>query len=125
MGTAIDANIIINERVKEELRAGKSTLEAANHAFSWNGALSSIFDANITTALVAIILFILGSGPIQGFATTLLIGIFTSLFTAICIPLLFIYGKLEKGKDVKFSTAFTEKWFVGSTFNFIGTKKMA
>src|SRR5690606_17144155 len=52
-------------------------------------------------------------------------GIFTSLFTAICIPLLFIYGKLEKGKDVKFSTAFTEKWFVGSTFNFLGTKKMA
>src|SRR5690554_3751164 len=125
MGTAIDANIIINERVKEELRAGKTTTEAANHAFSWNGALSSIFDANITTGLVAIILFILGSGPIQGFATTLLIGIFTSLFTAICIPLLFIYARLEKGKEVKFSTSFTEKWFVGSKFNFLGTKKMA
>lgn len=125
MGTAIDANIIINERVKEELRAGKTTKEAVDHAFSWNGALSSIFDANITTGLVAIILFILGSGPIQGFATTLLIGIFTSLFTAICIPMLFIYGKLDKGKDVKFSTSFTENWFIGSKFNFLGTKKMA
>lgn len=125
MGTAIDANIIINERVKEELRAGKTTKEAVDYAFSWNGALSSIFDANITTGLVAIILFVLGSGPIQGFATTLLIGIFTSLFTAICIPMLFIYGKLDKGKDVKFSTSFTENWFIGSKFNFLGTKKMA
>lgn len=125
MGTAIDANIIINERVKEELRAGRSTREAVDYAFSWNGALSSIFDANITTALVAVILFIFGSGPIQGFATTLLIGIFTSLFTAICIPLLFIYGRLDKGRDVKFSTSFTEKWFVGTNYNFLGTKKMA
>lgn len=125
MGTAIDANIIINERVKEELRAGKTTKEAVDYSFSWNGALSSIFDANITTGLVAIILFILGSGPIQGFATTLLIGIFTSLFTAICIPMLFIYARLDKGKDVKFSTSFTENWFVGSKFNFLGTKKMA
>ena len=125
MGTAIDANIIINERVKEELRAGKTTKEAVDYAFSWNGALSSIFDANITTGLVAIILFILGSGPIQGFATTLLIGIFTSLFTAICIPMLFIYARLDKGKDVKFSTSFTKNWFVGSKFNFLGTKKMA
>src|SRR5690554_7253607 len=66
MGTAIDANIIINERVKEELRAGKSTRDAVDYAFSWNGALSSVFDANITTFLVGIILFIFGSGPIQG-----------------------------------------------------------
>ncbi len=125
MGTAIDANIIINERVKEELRAGKSTREAVDYAFSWNGALSSIFDANITGALVAIILFIFGSGPIQGFATTLLIGIVTSLFTAICIPMLFIYGRLDKGKEVKFSTSFTEKWFVGTNFNFLGKKKIS
>src|SRR5690606_12584033 len=125
MGTAIDANIIINERGKEELRAGKTTKEAVDYAFSWNGALSSIFDANITTGLVAIMLFILGSGPIQGFATTLLIGIFTSLFTAICILMLFIYARLDKGKDVKFSASFTKNWFVGSKFNFLGTKKMA
>ncbi|MFA7445620.1 MAG: protein translocase subunit SecDF [Flavobacteriaceae bacterium] len=125
MGTAIDANIIINERVKEELRAGKSTREAVDYAFSWNGALSSIFDANITTFLVGIILFIFGSGPIQGFATTLLIGIATTLFTAIFIPKLLIYGKLEKGKDMKFSTSFTEKWFVGTNYNFLGKKKLA
>lgn len=125
LGTAIDANIIINERVKEELRHGKSLKEAVDYAFTWNGALSSIFDANITGALVAVILFIFGSGPIQGFATTLLIGIATTLFTAIFIPKLFIYGKLEKGKDIKFSTSFTEKWFVGTNYNFLGKKKMA
>ena len=124
MGTAIDANIIINERVKEELRAGKSTREAVDYAFSWNGALSSVFDANITTFLVGIILFIFGSGPIQGFATTLLIGILTILFTAILIPMLFVYGRLEKGKEVKFSTSFTENWFVGTNFNFLGKKKI-
>src|SRR5690606_20889189 len=112
LGTAIDANIIINERVKEELRHGKSLRESVDYAFTSNGALSSIFDVNITGALVALILFIFGSGPIQGFATTLLIGIATTLFTAIFIPKLFIYGKLEKGKDIKFSTPFTEKWFV-------------
>lgn len=125
LGTAIDANIIINERVKEELRHGKSLKEAVDYAFTWNGALSSIFDANITGALVAVILFIFGSGPIQGFATTLLIGIATTLFTAIFIPKLFIYGKLEKGKDIKFSTSFTEKWFVGTNYNFLGKKKIA
>lgn len=125
LGTAIDANIIINERVKEELRHGKSLKEAVDYAFTWNGALSSIFDANITGALVAVILFVFGSGPIQGFATTLLIGIATTLFTAIFIPKLFIYGKLEKGKDIKFSTSFTEKWFVGTNYNFLGKKKMA
>jgi SecD/SecF fusion protein len=125
LGTAIDANIIINERVKEELRHGKSLRESVDYAFTWNGALSSIFDANITGALVAVILFIFGSGPIQGFATTLLIGIATTLFTAIFIPKLFIYGKLEKGKDIKFSTSFTEKWFVGTNYNFLGKKKMA
>lgn len=125
LGTAIDANIIINERVKEELRHGKSLKEAVDYAFTWNGALSSIFDANITGALVAVILFMFGSGPIQGFATTLLIGIATTLFTAIFIPKLFIYGKLEKGKDIKFSTSFTEKWFVGTNYNFLGKKKIA
>src|SRR5690606_12847026 len=78
-----------------------------------------------TTFLVGIILFIFGSGPIQGFATTLLIGIATTLFTAIFIPKLLIYGKLEKGKDMKFSTSFTEKWFVGTNYNFLGKKKLA
>lgn len=125
MGTAIDANIIINERVKEELRAGKSTREAVDYAFSWDGALSSIFDANITGALVAIILFIFGSGPIQGFATTLLIGIATSLFTAIFIPKIFIYDRLDKNKEVKFSTPLTEKWFIGKNYNFLKSKKIA
>ncbi|MFA5557247.1 MAG: protein translocase subunit SecDF [Flavobacteriaceae bacterium] len=125
MGTAIDANIIINERVKEELRHGKTLRESVDYAFTWNGALSSIFDANITGALVAIILFIFGSGPIQGFATTLLIGIAATLFTAIFIPKLFIYAKLDKGQDIKFSTTITEKWFIGTKYNFLGKKKIA
>lgn len=125
LGTAIDANIIINERVKEELRHGKSLKEAVDYSFTWDGALSSIFDANITGALVAVILFIFGSGPIQGFATTLLIGIATTLFTAIFIPKLFIYAKLDKGQDIKFSTPFTEKWFVGTNYNFLSKKKVA
>src|SRR5690554_6394171 len=125
LGTAIDANIIINERVKEELRHGKKLKEAVDYAITWSGTLSSIFDANITGALVAVILFVFGSGPIQGYATTLLIGIATTLFTAIFIPKLFIYGKLEKGKEIKFSTSFTEKWFVGTNYNFLGKKKIA
>src|SRR5690606_35933027 len=73
----------------------------------------------------ALPIFIFGSGPIQGFATTLLIGILTILFTAIFIPKLFIYGRLDKGKEVKFSTSFTENWFVGTNFNFLGKKKLA
>src|SRR5690606_37770703 len=83
IGMAVDANVIIYERIKEELAKGKGNKEAIQDGFS--NALSSILDANITTGLTALILFILGTGPIKGFATTLLIGIFTSLFTSIFI----------------------------------------
>jgi SecD/SecF fusion protein len=83
MGTAVDANIIIYERAKEELRAGKSLDEAVKISYSWTGAMRSIVDANVTHILIGAVLFIFGSGPIKGFATTLLIGIITSLFTSI------------------------------------------
>ena len=78
---SVDANVLIFERIKEELALGKSQAVAVKDGFS--NALSSILDANITTFLTAVVLFVFGTGPIQGFATTLMIGILTSLFTAI------------------------------------------
>ena len=83
IGISVDANVLIFERVREELRRGKGIRKAVADGF--NNALSSILDANITTGLTALILFVFGTGPIKGFATTLLIGIATSLFTAIFI----------------------------------------
>ena len=85
VGTAVDANIIIFERAKEELRLGKTLDVAIKESYSWTGAMRSIVDANVTHILTGIVLFIFGTGPIQGFALTLLTGIFTSLFTAIFI----------------------------------------
>ncbi len=80
MGMAVDANVLIFERIREELRAGKTAISAIESGYS--RALSTILDANITTFLAAIILFWLGSGPVSGFAVTLSIGIITSVFTA-------------------------------------------
>ncbi|NJX17270.1 MMPL family transporter, partial [Tamlana crocina] len=88
IGMSVDANVLIFERIREELRLGKNHKDATRDGFS--NALSSILDANITTALTGLILLVLGTGPIKGFATTLLIGIATSLFTAIFITRLFI-----------------------------------
>ena len=99
MGTAVDANIIIYERAKEELRAGKSLDEAVKTSYSWRGAMSSITDANVTHILTGAVLFIFGSGPIKGFATTLLIGIITSLFTSIFIARIFIDWNISKKND--------------------------
>ncbi|MDP5097326.1 MAG: protein translocase subunit SecD, partial [Flavobacterium sp.] len=90
IGMAVDANVIIFERAKEELNNGKSVQEATDYAFTWKGAMSSIIDANITTAITAIILLVFGTGPIQGFATTLLIGIFTSVITAVFVTRMFL-----------------------------------
>ncbi|MBU2527005.1 MAG: protein translocase subunit SecDF [Bacteroidetes bacterium] len=125
IGMSVDANVIIYERAKEELFAGKNVKEAVAHAFSWKGAMSSIFDANITTALTALILFLFGTGPIKGFATTLLIGIATSLFSAIFISRLFIEWFLNKGKQLDFSTPITKKWFTNLSIDFLGKKKIA
>src|SRR5699024_1498831 len=94
IGMSVDANVLIFERIREELRKGKSLDEAVQDGFQ--NALSSILDANITTALTGLILFWLGSGPIKGFATTLLIGIATSLFTAIFITRIFVAYAVQK-----------------------------
>jgi SecD/SecF fusion protein len=123
LGTAVDANIIIYERAKEELREGKTLGEAVKASYGWKGAMRSIIDANVTHVLTGAILFIFGTGPIQGFATTLLIGIFTSLFTSIFIARIFIDRDIANNKDLTFSTPITKNWFTGFHFDFIGIKK--
>jgi SecD/SecF fusion protein len=123
MGTAVDANIIIYERAKEELRAGKSLEEAIKTSYSWRGAMSSITDANVTHVLTGAVLFIFGSGPIKGFATTLLIGIATSLFTSIFIARIFLDRNLKGKNDLTFVTSFSKKIFNNFHFDFLGMKK--
>lgn len=123
IGMSVDANVLIFERIREELDKGKSQRDSINDGF--NNALSSILDANITTGLTGIILLIFGTGPIQGFATTLLIGICTSLFTAIFITRLFIDGYTKNGKSLTCSTAFTKNLFKNVNINFLGKRKVA
>lgn len=124
IGMSVDANVLIFERIKEELARGKGKAQAVADGFS--NALSSILDANITTGLTAIILFIFGSGPIKGFATTLLIGIVTSLFTAIFITRLLVdWYVSKKGRNLDFSTAITKNLFKNMKINFLGKRKIA
>lgn len=125
IGMAVDANVIIFERAKEELEAGQTVEEAVDYAFTWKGAMSSIFDANITTAITAIILLVFGTGPIKGFATTLLIGIITSLFTSIFITRILLDLSLRKGENLKFSTGITKNWFKNVNIDFLAKKKIA
>jgi SecD/SecF fusion protein len=123
MGTAVDANIIIYERAKEELRAGLSLENAVTTAFGWKGAMRSIIDANVTHVLTGAILYIFGEGMIRGFAITLLIGILTSLFTSIFIARFFIDADIAKGRSLQFSTNITKNWFTGFNFDFLKIKK--
>ena len=123
MGTAVDANIIIYERAKEELRAGKSLDEAVKISYSWTGAMRSIVDANVTHILIGAVLFIFGSGPIKGFATTLLIGIITSLFTSIFIARIFIDKDIAKNANLSFVTNFSKNFFTNFHFDFLRIKK--
>ena len=123
MGTAVDANIIIYERAKEELRAGKTIDEAINASFGWKGAMRSIVDANVTHVLTGAVLFIFGTGPIQGFATTLLIGIATSLFTSIFITRILLDWSLSRGNKLEFVTGFSKNFFRNFHYDFLGVKK--
>ncbi len=123
IGMSVDANVLIFERIREELYKGKSQKDAIKDGF--NNALSSILDANITTGLTGIILLVFGTGPIKGFATTLLIGILTSLFTAIFITRLFIDRYTVNGKPLLFSTAITKNLFRNLSINFLGKRKVA
>ena len=124
IGMSVDANVLIYERIKEELAKGKGKAQAIADGFG--NALSSILDANITTGLTAIILFIFGSGPIKGFATTLLIGIVTSLFTAIFVTRLMIDSyTAKKGRRLDFTTGITKNLFKNVNIDFLAKRKIA
>lgn len=123
IGMSVDANVLIYERIKEEMASGKGMKESINDGFG--GALSSIIDANITTLLTGIILYIFGTGPVKGFATTLIIGILTSLFAAIFITRLLIDWYLNKGKKLTFNTAITRGWFQDLRIDFLQKRKIA
>lgn len=123
MGTAVDANIIIYERAKEELRSGKTLEDAVKASYGWKGAMRSIVDANVTHILTGGVLFIFGSGPIKGFATTLLIGIITSLFTSIFIARIFIDWSIAKNNKLSFVTGFSKNFFTNFHFDFLKIKK--
>ncbi|MBP0904398.1 protein translocase subunit SecDF [Mariniflexile gromovii] len=123
IGMSVDANVIIFERIREEIAKGKGKKEAIQDGFS--NALSSILDANITTGLTALILFIFGTGPIKGFATTLLIGIGTSLFTAIFITRLLVDWYINKGGKLEFSTPLTKNLFRNLSIEFLKKRKIA
>lgn len=122
MGMAVDANVIIYERVKEELRAGAGLGVAIQKGYK--NAMSAIIDANVTTIIVSIVLFIFGTGPVQGFATTLFIGIITSFFTAIFVTRLFFSGMLRKEKNIKFSNKYTENFLANTKVDFLKMRKV-
>lgn len=123
MGMAVDANVIIYERIKEELRDGKSLRMAVRDGY--RNAYSAIIDGNVTTLITGIILLKFGTGPIQGFATTLCIGILTSLFTAIFISRLIFTRMLDKERPISFSNKFSENFLANTKFNFIDKSKVS
>ncbi|MCD8401783.1 protein translocase subunit SecDF [Tenacibaculum finnmarkense] len=125
IGMSVDANVIIFERIKEALRGGQTLETAVDEGFSFKGALSAIIDANITTFLTGVILFIFGTGPIKGFAYTLMLGIATSLFTAIFITRLFIDKSIEKGTGLPFNTSISKNWFQNINIEFLKKRKLA
>ena len=121
LGMAVDANVIIYERVREEVRAGKGMRVAIDEGFKHS--YSAIIDGNVTTLITAIVLYIFGSGPIQGFATTLIIGILSSLFTAILVARVIIEARLKKGKEFSVGTPLTINAFTNTHFDFLKTRK--
>ena len=121
IGTAVDANILIFERIREEQNRGLDLSSSIDVGFK--KALPSIIDANVTHLLVAIILKIFGTGEIESFATTLIIGIFTSMFSAIIISELVIHSWLSKGKSISFNTNFSKGLFQNFKFDWVGKRK--
>ena len=121
IGMAVDANVLIYERIREEMRGGKGLMVALKEGYS--KAYSAIIDANITTLLTAFVLYSFGSGAIRGFATTLIIGIFTSLFSAIVLTRLIFFSRLENKKGISFYTEATKNWFTNTAVNFIGNRR--
>jgi SecD/SecF fusion protein len=122
IGLAVDANILIFERVREELALGKSTSQSIKEGF--RHAMSSIIDSNVTLAILAVILYVFGSGPVQGFATTLFIGICTSLFSAILITRVIFEWMLERKMEIPFDTKATRNAFKNIHIDFVGKRKI-
>lgn len=123
IGMSVDANVLIYERIREEVAAGKGLKLAVKDGYK--NAYSAIIDANLTTLITGIILLIFGTGPIKGFATTLVIGICTSLFSAIFITRLIVDSYLKRNKDFKFDTSLTKGAFKNTSVKFIDNRKLA
>jgi len=121
IGMSVDANVLIFERIREELRSGKGVRLAVTDGYKF--AYSSIIDSNVTTLLTGAVLWFFGTGPVEGFAKTLVIGILTSLFTAIFITRLIFEYQLNKNKKLSFSTKFSENIFSNLNFNFLKNRK--
>ena len=121
LGMAVDANVIIYERVKEELKAGKGLSKAIHDGY--NNAYSAIIDGQVTTLLTGLVLFFFGSGPIKGFATTLIIGIITSVLTSIFITRLIFEDRVKKGKNITFENNFTRNFLKNTHIDFLGGRK--
>jgi len=121
LGMAVDANVIIYERIKEELKAGKGLSKAVTDGYK--NAYSAIIDGQVTTLLTGIVLFFFGSGPIKGFATTLIIGIITSMFTAIFVTRLIFEGRLKRGKNITFENNLTKNFLKNTKINFLDGRK--
>ncbi|AUC20817.1 protein translocase subunit SecDF [Polaribacter sejongensis] len=125
IGMSVDANVIIFERIKESLAIKKGLKQSVEEGFSIKGALSAIIDANITTLLTGVILYVFGTGPIKGFALTLMIGIATSLFTAVFITRLLIDRSINKGGKLTFNTSISKGWFQNINIEFLRKRKIA
>ena len=125
IGMSVDANVIIFERIKEGIFKKKGLKQSVQEGFSIKGALSAIIDANITSLLTGVILYVFGTGPIKGFALTLIIGILTSLFTAVFITRLLIDGATDKGKNLTFNTSLSKGWFQNINIEFLRKRKIA
>jgi SecD/SecF fusion protein len=125
LGMAVDANVLIFERAKEELRAGKNVRTAIADGYS--NAFSAIFDSNLTSVITGVILMFFGTGPIKGFATTLIIGIICSFFTAVYLTrIIFIVGGKKKAfQKITFTTPISRNMFSGTHFNFLGARKIS
>lgn len=124
LGMAVDANVLIFERIKEELRGGKSMSRAITDGYS--NAFSAIFDSNLTTIITGIVLFFFGTGPIKGFATTLIIGLVASFITAVFLTRIVFEALAKKGKinNLTFTTKLTRNLLVDPKFNILGKRKI-
>lgn len=123
MAMAIDANVIVYERTKEELFLGKNIREAYNEGFKFS--LSAIIDGNLTSLLTAVVLYVFGTGPIKGFAVTLGIGILMSMFTCVLLTRVMIFSRLNKGKGLSVWTSLSKNMFRNTWINFMGKRKIA